>query len=440
MFERVLVANRGVVARRIIRACNALDCESVAVYSDIDAGLPHVDEASHAERLPGYRPADTYLNQERIVAAAQRAKADAVHPGYGFLAENSDFARAVEAAGMTFIGPAVSWLERMGEKTRAREWMKKNGFPVHAGSEVISDKAMLMNVAATIGYPVMLKPAAGGGGIGMVVVEDPGSLTAAYSAATSLAERTFGQSTVFLEKFLPRSRHVEMQLIGDGETLMALYERDCSVQRRHQKLIEEAPAPGIERSDIDQLCSRAVDALAGYDSLGTVETLCDEGRFGFLEMNTRLQVEHGVTEEVTGLDLVSLQVRIASGERLSTLLPQRPEIDGHAIEARLYAEDPESMLPCPGRLSVFRVPDMADVRVEASYREGDNVTPYYDPLLATVIGKGATREAAIGRTLIALRAIAVKGVKTNAPLLCRILESARFIEAVLDTAFLNDLL
>ncbi len=440
MFERVLVANRGAVARRIIRACNALDCESIAVYSDIDAGLPHVEEASRAERLPGYRPVDTYLNGENILAAARRAKADAVHPGYGFLAENPDFARSIEAAGMKFIGPAASWLERMGEKTQARQWMQENGFPVHAGSEVIRDQTMLTNAAATIGYPVMLKPTAGGGGIGMIVAENPESLTAAYATVTSLAERTFGQSTVFLEKFLQGSRHVEVQLIGDGETLLALYERDCSVQRRHQKLIEESPAPAIERSDIDELSSRAVEALVGYDSLGTVETLYDQGRFGFLEMNTRLQVEHGVTEEVTGLDLVDLQIRIASGDRLSTLLPERPGIDGHALEARLYAEDPESMLPYPGHLSVFRVPDMAGVRIEASYREGNTVTPYYDPLLAKVIGKGATREAAIGRTLIALRAMEVKGVKTNATLLCRILESARFIEAKLDTAFLGDLL
>ena len=313
MFERVLVANRGAVARRIIRACNALDCESIAVYSDIDAGLPHVEEASRAERLPGYRPVDTYLNGENILAAARRAKADAVHPGYGFLAENPDFARSIEAAGMKFIGPAASWLERMGEKTQARQWMQENGFPVHAGSEVIRDQTMLTNAAATIGYPVMLKPTAGGGGIGMIVAENPESLTAAYATATSLAERTFGQSTVFLEKFLQGSRHVEVQLIGDGETLLALYERDCSVQRRHQKLIEESPAPAIERSDIDELSSRAVEALVGYDSLGTVETLYDQGRFGFLEMNTRLQVEHGVTEEVTGLDLVDLQLRIASG-------------------------------------------------------------------------------------------------------------------------------
>ena len=440
MFDRVLVANRGAVARRVIRACNSLNCESVAVYSDIDASLPHVGEASHAERLPGYRPVDTYLNGETIVAAARRAKADAVHPGYGFLAENADFARSVEAAGMEFIGPTAGWLERMGEKTQARQWMQVNGFPVHAGSKVIGDEEMLVNAAEKIGYPVMLKPTAGGGGIGMMVAEDPGSLTAAYAAATNLAERTFGRSTVFLEKFLQNARHVEVQLIGDGETLMALYERDCSVQRRHQKIIEESPAPEIERSDIDELSSRAVEALVGYDSLGTVETLYNEGRFGFLEMNTRLQVEHGVTEEVTGLDLVGLQMRIASGDRLSMLLPDRPEIDGHAVEARLYAEDPESLLPCPGHLSVFRVPDMDSVRFEASYREGDTVTPYYDPLLAKVIGKGATREAAIARTLIALRAMEVKGVKTNAPLLCRILESARFIEAKLDTAFIGDLL
>ena len=440
MFKRILVANRGAVARRIIRACDDLDCQSVAVYSDIDSGLPHVNEASSAERLPGYRPVDTYLNGKELVAAAQRADVDAIHPGYGFLAENADFARAVEADGLKFIGPAASWLERMGEKTRARQWMQENGFPMHAGSGLILDQAMLLEAAESIGYPVILKPAAGGGGIGMIVADDPEALTAAYATATHISERTFGQSTIFLEKFLRDSRHVEVQLIGDGESLMALYERDCSVQRRHQKLIEESPAPKIARADIDELSRRAVEALAGYDSLGTVETMYSQGRFGFLEMNTRLQVEHGVTEEVTGVDLVGLQIRIASGEKLSTLLLEQPKMDGYAVEARVYAEDPGSMLPCPGHLSVFRVPEMEGVRIEACYREGNTVTPYYDPLLAKVIGKGATRETAIGRTLIALRAMEVNGVKTNAPLLCRILESARFIEANLDTAFVGDLL
>ena len=440
MFKRILVANRGAVARRIIRACDDLDCQSVAVYSDIDSGLPHVNEASSAERLPGYRPVDTYLNGKELVAAAQRADVDAIHPGYGFLAENADFARAVEAAGLKFIGPSASWLERMGEKTRARQWMQENGFPMHAGSGLILDQAMLLEAAESIGYPVILKPAAGGGGIGMIVADDPEALTAAYATASHISERTFGQSTIFLEKFLWDSRHVEVQLIGDGESLMALYERDCSVQRRHQKLIEESPAPKIARADIDELSRRAVEALAGYDSLGTVETMYSQGRFGFLEMNTRLQVEHGVTEEVTGVDLVGLQIRIASGEKLSTLLLEQPKMDGYAVEARVYAEDPGSMMPCPGHLSVFRVPEMEGVRIEACYREGNTVTPYYDPLLAKVIGKGATRETAIGRTLIALRAMEVNGVKTNAPLLCRILESARFIEANLDTAFVGDLL
>ena len=440
MFKRILVANRGAVARRIIRACDDLDCPSVAVYSDIDSGLPHVNEASSAERLPGYRPVDTYLNGKELFAAAQRADVDAIHPGYGFLAENADFARAVEAAGLKFIGPSASWLERMGEKTRARQWMQENGFPMHAGSGLILDQAMLLEAAESIGYPVILKPAAGGGGIGMIVADDPEALTAAYATASHISERTFGQSTIFLEKFLRDSRHVEVQLIGDGESLMALYERDCSVQRRHQKLIEESPAPKIARADIDELSRRAVEALAGYDSLGTVETMYSQGRFGFLEMNTRLQVEHGVTEEVTGVDLVGLQIRIASGEKLSTLLLEQPKMDGYAVEARVYAEDPGSMLPCPGHLSVFRVPEMEGVRIEACYREGNTVTPYYDPLLAKVIGKGATRETAIGRTLIALRAMEVNGVKTNAPLLCRILESARFIEANLDTAFVGDLL
>ena len=440
MFKKILIANRGEIAVRIIRACKEWGIQTVAVHSDVDRESMHVRLADESVCIGPPTAADSYLNIPAIITAATVTNADAIHPGYGFLAENADFARAVEAAGLKFIGPSASWLERMGEKTRARQWMQENGFPMHAGSGLILDQAMLLEAAESIGYPVILKAAAGGGGFGMIVADDPEALTAAYATASHISERTFGQSTIFLEKFLGDSRHVEVQLIGDGESLMALYERDCSVQRRHQKLIEESPAPKIARADIDELSRRAVEALAGYDSLGTVETMYSQGRFGFLEMNTRLQVEHGVTEEVTGVDLVGLQIRIASGEKLSSLLLEQPKMDGYAVEARVYAEDPGSMLPCPGHLSVFRVPEMEGVRIEACYREGNTVTPYYDPLLAKVIGKGATRETAIGRTLIALRAMEVNGVKTNAPLLCRILESARFIEANLDTAFVGDLL
>ena len=440
MFQRIFIANRGAVAGRVVRACAALGVESVAAYSDIDAEAPHLERATATARLPGYLPENTYLNAAAIIAAARAAGVEALHPGYGFLAENAAFARAVTDAGIRFIGPAADTIEAMGHKTRARSLMRAHGFPVHAGSGVLEDVAALSAAAAEIGFPVILKPANGGGGIGMTVAASEADLALAFQTATSLARRTFGDGSVYLEKYLARPRHIEFQVLGDGEHARALFERECSVQRRHQKLIEEAPAPNVDRAAVDAVAARAAAALqaVGYSNLGTVETLLADGDFGFLETNTRLQVEHGVTEEVTGVDLVAAQIRLAAGEPLREVVPSDVTLSGFAVEARVYAEDPVRMLPSAGRLRTFRPPVMTGVRTEVAYREGQTVTPYYDPLLAKVIGTGATREQAIGRALIGLKAFEIQGVESNRAMLRDVLGSEAFIAGRLHTGFLDD--
>ena len=437
MFERILIANRGAVARRVVRACAQLGVDSVAAYADIDADAPHLAEATTTARLPGYLAADTYLNAERLLAAAKAAGADALHPGYGFLAENADFARAVTAAGIRFIGPDARWLATMGEKTRAREQMAADGFPMHPGTAAIAEVNELKAAANELGYPVMLKPAAGGGGIGMARVDGEHDLAAAFATAQAQAAQAFGDPTVYLERCLEKPRHIEFQLLGDGDRVVSALERECSVQRRHQKVIEEAPAPGFERERLAQVEAAALAALPGYDNLGTVETLFCNGEFGFLEMNTRLQVEHGVTEEVTGIDLVAAQIRLAAGERLADILPERIAASGHAVQARVYAEDSQRMLPSTGRLAVYRPPTLTGVRVEAAYAEGQWITPYFDPLLAKVIGTGATREQAIGRALVGVKAFEIRGVETNRELLMNVLGSEPFIAGRLHTGMLE---
>lgn len=436
MFSRVFVANRATVARRVVRACNDLGLESVAGYADIDAAAPHLAEATGTARLPGYTAAATYLNADRVIAAAKASGADALHPGYGFLAEDADFARAVASAGLRFIGPDPRWIEGLGEKTKARATMAAAGFPVRDGSDVLADLDAALAAAKRVGYPVLLKPAAGGGGIGMLKADDEAGLSSAFASARALAASAFGDGAVYLEKWLAEPRHIEFQVIGDGESTLGVFERECSVQRRHQKVIEEAPAPLTDREAVADVEAVAVAALDGYDSLGTVETLYADGDFGFLEVNTRLQVEHGVTEEVTGIDLVAAQIRIAAGNALSDVVPGSIEARGHAVEARIYAEDSERMLPSTGRLAVFRPPTLTGVRVETGYAEGQWVTPYFDPLLGKVIGTGATREQAIGRTLVGVKAFEIRGVATNRALLETTLGSEAFIAGRLHTGML----
>ncbi len=438
MFSRILIANRGAIARRVVQACHTLGVDSVAVFSDADAGAPHLAEAGRTWRLAGERAEETYLNQPALIEAIRATGADAVHPGYGFLAENPGFAAAVEAAGARFIGPRPQWLETMGDKVAARRLVSEQGFPVFAGTDRIEpDPGNLRRQAESVGYPLLVKPVGGGGGIGMRVVREAGALETAVAQARALADSAFGDDGIFLERWIESGRHIEFQVLGDGQGgALHLHERECSVQRRHQKIIEESPAPGIERSEIEALAAGAAELVGriGYDNLGTVETLrAGAGDYGFLEMNTRIQVEHGVTEMITGVDLVVTQIRLAAGEGLPDA---RPAV-GHALEVRVYAEDPVTQLPSTGRLSRFEVPrGLHGVRVDTGYALGQWVTPYYDPMLAKVIGHGSTREQAIGRVAVALRAFSVQGVKTNIPLLSGILGDDEFLAGQVDTGYL----
>lgn len=440
--RRVLVANRGAVAARIIRALDVLGIESVAVYSDADADAPYLEAATTSVRIGAGPPAESYLDHDAVMAALQASGADGLHPGYGFLAESAVFARRVLAAGAVWIGPSADWVELMGHKTRAREFAEQHGIPVGAGSSLIRpDEPEAVHAAAErVGYPLLVKPAGGGGGIGMLAVFAPSELMDAVERAVSIAHRGFGNGEVYFERLVERPRHIEFQILADRHgDAVHLFERDCSIQRRHQKIIEEAPAPGIPRTRLDPLADRLVDVFAGagYDNIGTVESLFgDSGEVTFLEMNTRLQVEHGVTEEITGVDLVASQIRLASGERLGSVLHRPVERTGHAIEARVYAEDPVRFFPSPGPLEVFRPPE--GVRVETGYREGQTVTPYYDPMLAKVIVRAPDREAAIGALVDALERFAVEGVRTNIPALVKILRSEAFNAGRIDTGLAAD--
>jgi acetyl-CoA carboxylase, biotin carboxylase subunit len=435
LFTKVLIANRGAIARRVVRACNALGIRSVVVYSEADAAAPYLQEASEALPLSGNSAADTYLNVPALLECIRISGADAVHPGYGFLAENAAFATAVAAAGAVFIGPSPRWLDGMGDKVRARSLLSRHGFPVLPGSDVVPDVAAARAAAERLGYPLMLKAAAGGGGIGMGRVRDAAELERVFARASRAAATAFGDPRLFLEGFVPGARHVEIQLLGDGRGgAMHLYERDCSLQRRHRKIIEEAPAPAIHRPALDALAEQAARVLGelGYDNVGTFETLYrGGGGFGFIEMNTRIQVEHGVTEAVTGIDLVAAQIALAAGGAL----PARPPLCGHAVEARVYAEDLRSGFPATGTLSRLRTPDLFGVRIETGYRQGQAVTPYYDALVAKVIGWGASRAQAIGRTLVGVRALEVRGVATNVPLLEQALQDDRFLAGEVSVDF-----
>ncbi len=437
---RVLVANRGAIARRIIRTCHTLGLQTVAVYSDADALAPHVSEASQSFALPGVTPKDTYLNQTALLEIARASGADAVHPGYGFLAENPRFAEAVIAQGLTFIGPQPRWLAQMGDKVAARSAIAAQGFPVFAGSDLISNLQMAGEVAEQIGYPVMVKPTGGGGGMGMEVVQDAQRLEIALQRAQAIASSAFGESGVYLERWITAPRHIEFQILGDGHgNAIHLYERECSVQRRNQKLIEESPAPALDPDQVTRYADLAARVCAnlGYDNIGTLETLfAPNGDVGFLEMNTRIQVEHAVTEAITGCDLVQMQIELATGGKL----PGQPQRHGFAMEARLYAEDPLTLLPSTGRLHVFRPPNLFGVRVETGYQQGQEITPYYDAMLAKLIAYGDTREMAIGRLLVGLRAFEVVGVKTNAPLLMSILQNDGFLQGRIDTSIVEQVM
>jgi acetyl-CoA carboxylase biotin carboxylase subunit len=444
MFDSVLVANRGEIARRVIRTARRMGIRAVAVYSDADADLPYVREADEAVHIGPAPPARSYLDAAAILDAAGKTGAAAVHPGYGFLAENAEFARQVGAAGLIWVGPDPAAIEQMGDKIRARNLMERAGVPVSPGSrEPVSDVTAALAEADRIGYPVMVKAAAGGGGIGMGVAQDQAGLQAAFDTARSRAERFFGSPEILIERYVERAHHVEVQILGlaDGRVL-ALGERDCSVQRRHQKVAEESPAPGVSPGLRQRMLAAAVLAgqAVGYRGAGTVECLvdADAGSFVFLEMNTRLQVEHPVTELVTGIDLVEQQFLIAAGEPPSfDTAAVRPS--GHALELRVYAEDPVRFLPRPGTITEWEEPAGEGVRVDAGYQAGNTVTPFYDPLLAKLCIHGADRDQALARARQAVAGFRIVGPKTNLPFHADLLASTEFTSGSYDTSLVSKL-
>jgi acetyl/propionyl-CoA carboxylase alpha subunit len=437
---KLLIANRGEIAARIARTAHALGIATVAVYSDPDAEAPYVTLADEAVRLPGAPPADTYLRGALVIAAATATGADAVHPGYGFLSENAAFARTCADAGLIFVGPTPDTIAAMGSKTGAKAIMAAAGVPVLPGV-TITGAEDLAEAARTTGFPLLVKAAFGGGGRGMRLVTAPADLAEAVASARSEAASAFGDGAVFLERFVTDPRHVEVQILGDvAGTVVHLFERECSIQRRYQKIVEECPSPAVDARLRAALATAAVTAgrAVGYTGAGTVEFVLDrDGSFYFLEMNTRLQVEHPVTEAVTGLDLVELQLRIAEGEELPPQI-REARINGHAIEARLYAEDvPAGFVPATGTVHRFAIPAMDGIRVDTGFRDGSAVSPHYDAMLAKVIAHGRTRADAARRLARALRQAEIHGVTTNRDLLVAILREPEFLTGATDTGYLT---
>ncbi len=439
--EKVLVANRGEIARRIMRTCRDYGLLTVAVFSDADADAPHVAEADEAVRIGPAPAAGSYLDVGALLAAAEATGADAIHPGYGFLAENADFAAAVEAAGLVFVGPTPETIRAMGDKAAARALMASRGVPVapgYAGEDQSVER--FATEAEAIGYPLLVKAAAGGGGKGMRIVRAAEALPGAIEEAQRLAQSGFGDPTLILETYIERPRHIEVQIVGDGARVIHCFERECSVQRRFQKIIEEAPSPAVDEALRAELCAAALTAgeALGYRGAGTVEFIvAPDGGFFFLEVNTRLQVEHPVTERITGLDLVAMQLDVASGRPV----PPQEAITraGHAIECRIYAEDPaDGFLPSTGAIVDWQAPEMADVRVDAGVERGSVVGIHYDPMLAKVIAGGADRDRATRRMIGALRRLGVQGPTTNRDFLLAVLRHPAWAAGELSTHFIVD--
>jgi 3-methylcrotonyl-CoA carboxylase alpha subunit len=443
MFDKILIANRGEIAVRVARTARRMGVRTVAVYSDADAAALHVEACDEGYRLGPSAPRESYLNIDRLIAVARASGAQAVHPGYGFLSENAGFAQACADAGLVFVGPPPSAIAAMGSKSAAKAIMGKAGVPLVPGYHgEDQDAKLLAREAGRIGYPVLIKASAGGGGKGMRIVHEAAGFAAALASAQREAKASFGDERVLIERYLDAPRHIEIQVFADAKgNAVHLHERDCSVQRRHQKVLEEAPAPGMTAERRRAMGDAAVAAAKaiGYVGAGTVEFIAEQdGRFYFMEMNTRLQVEHPVTEMVTGLDLVEWQLRVAAGEPLPLAQDAIP-LRGHAIEARLYAEDADrGFLPSIGRLAHWRMPaERAGTRVDSGFRAGDEVSPYYDPMLAKVIAWGVDRDAARRRLLAALRECEVAGVTTNAGFLERVLAHDAFAAARLDTGLID---
>lgn len=421
MFKKVLIANRGEIAARVIRTCKRLGIQTVAVYSEADEQAPYVQMADESFLIGKPRVNESYLNMDKIIEVAKSSGAEAVHPGYGLLSENAEFAKRCNAEKIKFIGPSPDVIGKMGSKIESRKSMESAGVPVVPGiTRPLKDEQEAIEVANEIGYPVMLKASAGGGGIGMQIVTNDEELQKSYAGNSQRAENFFGDGAMFIEKYIEEPRHIEIQILADesGNTVY-LWERECSIQRRHQKVVEEAPSPFLDDETRTKMGEAAVTAAKslGYSNAGTIEFLVDKNKnFYFLEMNTRLQVEHPVTEEITGLDLVEEQLRIANGNDLR-FSQNEIKREGHAIEVRIYAEDPKTFFPSPGKITEFKLPEGDYVRNESAVISGFNVTPFYDPMIAKLVVKGENREQAIERLKEALNQYEVVGIKTNIPML-----------------------
>ena len=441
MFKKILIANRGEIALRVQRACRELGVKSVVVYSEADRDAKYVKLADEAVCIGPAPSALSYLNMPAIIATAEVTDAEAIHPGYGFLSENADFAERVERSGFAFIGPTPEAIHVMGDKVAAKQAMTKSGVPCVPGSEGVlpEDPKEAIRAARAIGYPVIIKAAGGGGGRGMRVVHTEAALVAAVQTTRAEAGSAFGNPAVYMEKFLQNPRHIEIQVLADQhKNVVWLGERDCSMQRRHQKIIEEAPAPGIARRSIEKIGERCVAACKriGYRGAGTFEFLYENGEFFFIEMNTRVQVEHPVTEWVTGVDIVQLQIRIAAGEKLP-FAQRAVQCRGHAIECRLNAEDPYTFTPSPGRISMWHAPGGPGVRVDSHAYTNYVVPPHYDSMIGKIIVHGDTREQALARMRTALSETVIEGIQTNVPLHRELMVDARFIEGATSIHYLE---
>jgi acetyl-CoA carboxylase, biotin carboxylase subunit len=441
MFKKVLIANRGEIALRVLWACKELGLKTVAVYSEADAGSLHVRFADEAVCIGPPRNIDSYLNIPAIISAAEITGADALHPGYGFLSESGYLAEICEACNIRFIGPSPQAIRLMGDKSRAKKAMMKAGVPVVPGSNgVVEDEEKAVRVAKDVGYPVMLKASAGGGGRGMRIVRQAGDLTQSFRAAQAEALAAFGVADVYIEKYVDGPRHIEIQVMADSKgNVVHLGERECSIQRRHQKLVEEAPSVAVGEKLRRRMGKTAVEASAAvqYTNAGTIEFLLDaEGNYYFMEMNTRIQVEHGVTELVTGRDLVKEQIHVAAGEALS-FSQKDVSFSGHAIECRINAEDPFSFIPSPGTIRHFYQPGGPGVRVDTFAHEGCEISPHYDSLIAKLMTHGRTRAEALARMRRSIDVMVVEGIKTNLPLHRRILADPDFLAGRFDTRFME---
>jgi acetyl-CoA carboxylase biotin carboxylase subunit len=444
MFKKILIANRGEIALRIMRTCKNMGIKTVAVYSEADKNAPHVHVADEAYCVGENSVMKSYLNMDKILEVASQTGTEAIHPGYGLLSENQAFADRVREAGMVFIGPSSESMQKMSLKVESRQLAKETGVPIVPGTEVIESLEVLKEKAAEIGYPVMLKASAGGGGIGMEVVQNEEALEKAFKLAQSRAKAYFGNPAVYLEKFVEEPRHIEVQVFADTQgNYIHLGERECSVQRRHQKVVEESPSTFLNQAARDEITAAALKLAraVNYYNAGTVEFIVSNktGEFYFLEMNTRLQVEHPVTEMVCGLDIVKEQILVAAGQPLG-IRQDEVKFKGHAIECRLYAEDPVTFMPSPGTITALFLPEAENLRIDGAIYENYTVTPFYDPLLAKVISWGETREEAIKVMLRAIQEIKIEGIKTNLELHRKILESAAFQEGRTTTDFISKLL